>query len=326
MTDLQPGPDPGRSFGSVALAYDRGRPSYPVEAATWLTDVADADLGRPLRVLELGAGTGKLTEVLAGLGHDVHATDPDEAMLEVLRARLPLVRVSRTPAEEIPLPDRSVDVVVAGQAFHWFDLERALPEVNRVLRPGGHLGLVWNQRDDRVPWVRRLGGLIGEQEQRSDLAHPLEETGLFGWVEDASFKHRQHIDRESIQDLVLSRSHVAVLEEQQRRAKVAEVLAFYDDYGRGMDGMHLPLVARCFRTKVAERAAAPAPPHAVEVSLEDRADGRDDDVRRDGAGSGTDSPMLVTTGSIPRIEVEVAKALPPSVLDDDTAMLLIDFR
>lgn len=332
MTDLQPGTDPGRSFGSVALAYDRGRPSYPVEAATWLTEVADADLGRPLRVLELGAGTGKLTEVLVSLGHDVHATDPDEAMLEVLRARLPLVRVSATGAEEIPLPDRSVDVVVAGQAFHWFDLERALPEINRVLRPGGHLGLVWNQRDDRVPWVRRLGGLIGEQDQRDDLGHPLEETGLFGWVEDARFKHRQHIDRETIQDLVLSRSHVAVLDEAGRQAKVAEVLAFYDDYGRGMDGMHLPLIARCFRTKVVERRAVEQP-----VTPLDAAGGTDGGRTGDTSGdasddrataydASTDSPMLVTTGSIPRIEVEVAKAPPPSVIDDDTAMLLIDFR
>lgn len=330
MTDLQPGTHPGRSFGSVALAYDRGRPSYPVEAATWLTDVPDADLGRPLRVLELGAGTGKLTEVLVSLGHDVHATDPDEAMLEVLRARLPLVRVSRTGAEEIPSADASVDVVVAGQAFHWFDLERALPEINRVLRPGGHLGLVWNQRDDRVPWVRRLGGLIGEQDQRDDLGHPLEETGLFGWVEDARFKHRQHIDRETIQDLVLSRSHVAVLDEPARQAKVAEVLAFYDDYGRGMDGMHLPLVARCFRTKVVERPAVEHPvvtPSASEPG--DPASGSQDhpdDEAADHTSGRTDSPMLVTTGSIPRIEVEVAKAPPPSVLDDDTAMLLIDFR
>ena len=302
MTDQHP----GRSFGTVAAAYDRGRPTYPVEAATWLTDSA---AGERRSVLELGAGTGKLTQVLVDLGHEVHATDPDARMLEVLQGKLPLTRVSRTGAEELPLADQSVDVVVAGQAFHWFDLERALPEINRVLRPGGHLALVWNQRDDRVPWVRRLGGLIGEQDQRDDLGVPLEETGLFGWVEDASFKHRQHIDRETIQDLALSRSHIAVLPEDQREAKLQQVLAFYDDYGRGMDGMMLPLVARCFRAKVAEKAPVPAP----EPTQEHQDDG----------------PMLVTTGSIPRIEVDVATAPPPlsqGVLDDDTAMLLIDFR
>ena len=179
-----------------------------------------------------------------------------------------------------------------------------------------------------MPWVRRLGGLIGEQDQRDDLGHPLEETGLFGWVEDARFKHRQHIDRESIQDLVLSRSHVAALDEPARRAKVAEVLAFYDDYGRGMDGMHLPLVARCFRSRAVHRATEPPPARpATTAATTDPAGTSGQDRGADpGTDPGTDSPMLVTTGSIPRIEVEVAKAPPASVIDDDTAMLLIDFR
>src|SRR3954471_855552 len=125
---------PGRaalSFGSVADAYDRGRPSYPREAAAWLVGE------EPVTVLELGAGTGKLTEVLVGLGHDVHATDPDEQMLAVLRERLPDVRTSVAPAEAVPAPDASYDVVVCAQSFHWFDHERALPEIARVLKPGG---------------------------------------------------------------------------------------------------------------------------------------------------------------------------------------------
>ncbi len=219
MTDLQPGADPRSCFGSVADAYDRGRPSYPTQAAAWLVGE------QPATVLELGAGTGKLTEVLVGLGHEVHATDPDAAMLERLRARLPLVRASVAGAEDIPLGDGSVDVVVAGQAFHWFDMERALPEINRVLRPGGHLALVWNQRDERVPWVRRLGALLGDQDQRTDLADPLEHSGLFGWVEEETFKHRQVIDRESVLDLALSRSTIATLDEHRREAKLAEVRA-----------------------------------------------------------------------------------------------------
>ena len=284
---------------TVAAAYDRGRPSYPLEAATWLAGE------HPRQVLELGAGTGKLTRVLVELGHDVHATEPDEAMLDVLRAALPLVRASRTSAEEIPLPDRSVDVVVAGEALDLFDLERALPEINRVLRPGGHLAVVWNVPDTRIPWVRRLGALLGDGGAGSPEA--LEETGLFGWVEDATFKHRHQIDRETVQDLALSRPHIAALPDVEREARVAQVQAFYDDYGRGMDGMVVPLVARCSRAKVAEKAApAPAP------------------VEHD-----EDGPMLVTTGSIPRIEVDVATTPAPlrqSVLDDDTAMLLIDFR
>src|SRR4051812_49104988 len=124
-------PVPGLSFGGVADAYDHGRPTYPREAAAWLVGSEFAHL------LELGAGTGKLTEQLLALRHRVLATDPLEEMLRRLRARLPAVRAVVGSAERIPMRARSVDVVVAAQAFHWFDPERALPEIARVLRPGG---------------------------------------------------------------------------------------------------------------------------------------------------------------------------------------------
>jgi ubiquinone/menaquinone biosynthesis C-methylase UbiE len=245
MSDL---PSPARSFGSVADAYDRGRPGYPAEAVAWL--VGD----RPATVLELGAGTGKLTETIVALGHDVHATDPDDAMLAKLRERLPDVPTSVAGAEELPAADASYDVVVAGQAFHWFDHDRALPEIARVLKPGGHLALVWNQRDERIPWVRKLGALIGHQDMQ-EAATPLAESARFADVEHETFRHWQVVDRRSIQDLVLSRSNVAVLDEAGRREKLAEVVDFYDDYGRGMDGMQLPYVARCYRATVTARPA-----------------------------------------------------------------------
>ena len=243
-------PNPARSFGGVADAYDRGRPSYPREAAAWLTD------DQPLTVLELGAGTGKLTEQLVALGHDVHATDPDEAMLAKLQQRLPDARVSQAPAEEIPAGDRTYDVVVSAQAFHWFDLDRALPEVARVLKAGGRLSLVWNQRDERVPWVRRLGTIIGTQEQLREPAAALDGSKLFDEVEETEFRFRQTIDQHSIRDLVLSRSNIATLAPEKREAKLAEVVAFYGEYGRGMDGMQLPYAARCFRTRVLDRPAS----------------------------------------------------------------------
>jgi ubiquinone/menaquinone biosynthesis C-methylase UbiE len=239
-------PSPARSFGSVADAYDRGRPGYPAEAAAWL--VGD----EPVTVLEIGAGTGKLTEALVALGHDVHATDPDDAMLARLRARLPDVPTSVASAEQLPAADASYDVVVAGQAFHWFDHDVALPEIARVLRPGGQLALVWNKRDEQIPWVRKLGRIIGNQE-RQDSEAPLRTSAYFDDVEDASFRHWQTIDRTSVQDLVVSRSNVAVLDDQARQVKIAEVLALYDDYGRGMDGMQLPYLAWCFRATVAAR-------------------------------------------------------------------------
>ncbi|WP_243060165.1 class I SAM-dependent methyltransferase [Nocardioides sp. SR21] len=262
--------DPSRSFGSVAAAYDRARPSYPREAADWLVGE------QPVTVLELGAGTGKLTEVLVAAGHDVHATDPDEQMLERLRERLPDVRTSVSSAEAIPAPDASYDVVVVAQAFHWFDHDVALPEIARVLKPGGRLAAVWNQRDERIPWVRKLGAIIGTQESLVS-AEQLEATPLFDPVEAETFRHWQVVDRTSIQDLVLSRSNVAVLDEDGRAAKLAEVLAFYDDYGRGMDGMQLPYRASCYRATV---VAAPGvvSGQADQTSAPISDDGADSDV------------------------------------------------
>lgn len=264
-------PSPALPFGAVADAYDRARPSYPREAAAWLAG------DEPATVLELGAGTGKLTEVLAALGHDVHATDPDEAMLARLRERLPDVLTSVAPAEAIPAPDHAFDVVVVAQAFHWFDHDAALAEIARVLKPGGRLGLVWNERDERIPWVRRLGDLLGRQEQQRGT-DPLVTSGLFGFVEDQSFRHWQVVDRQSVQELALSRSNIAVLDEEARAAKLAEVLAFYDDYGRGMDGMQLPYVATCFRATVADRPAAERATEDEETSAPVTDDGADPDV------------------------------------------------
>ena len=252
-------PDHARSFGGVAEAYDRGRPTYPREAAVFLTGE------RPLSVLELGAGTGKLTAQLVALGHDVHATEPDPQMLAVLERRLPDVRITRAAAEELPAGDAAYDVVVAGQAFHWFDLDRALPEIQRVLKPRGRLSLVWNQRDERIPWVKRLGRLIGTQDQLREPAEALAESGLFGEVDEAAFRFWQVVDRTSIQDLVRSRSNVAVLAPEEQAAKMAEVLAFYDDYGRGMDGMQLPYTARCVTAEVRDRVVTtPAAPRETE--------------------------------------------------------------
>jgi SAM-dependent methyltransferase len=242
-----------RSFGSVAEAYDRGRPSFPQEAVRWLVGED------PATVLEVGAGTGKLTEQLVALGHDVHATEPAAEMLEILRRNLPDTRTSQASAEELPVPDRSVDVVVAAQSFHWFDLDQALPEIARVLRPGGRLSLVWNLRNEKIPWVRKLGALIGNQELLAkDIAEPLVHSGLFGFVEDASFPFWQDINRGTIQDMVLSRSNIALLDDEAREAKLAEVVAFYDDYGRGMDGMRLPYDTQCYRAVVVEQPGQPA--------------------------------------------------------------------
>ncbi len=250
-----PRPTSGSQAGALPAAYDRGRPGYPAEAVAWLVGTA------PVSVLELGAGTGKLTEAMVELGHDVLAVDPDDAMLDRLSRKLPDVRATVGSAEQIPAPSRSVDVVVAGQAFHRFDLERAMPEIVRVLKPGGRLALVWNVRDDRIPWVRKLERLIGSGPDTAlEAADLIDRTALFSAVDAHTFKQWQVVQRETIQDLVLSLGNVASLGDADRAAKLAEVLALYDDYGRGMDGMQLPYTTYCYRATVLPHAvAAPEP-------------------------------------------------------------------
>ena len=304
MSDAQEPPvtASARSFGTVAEVYDRGRPTYPRAAATWLVGA------EPCTVLELGAGTGKLTTELVALGHDVHATDPDPDMLAILQARLPGVRTSVAAAEEIPLADRSVDVVVSAQAFHWFDMATALPEIARVLKPGGHLALVWNQSDERIPWVRRLGDLIGHQDQVAAPAEPVVESLLFGFVEEESFRHWQQVDRRSIQDLALSRSNILSLDPDARASTLAAVLAFYDDYGRGMDGMQLPYAARCFKAVVVSKPGASAfVPLGDDAAAADAGEPGPADHPRPSTDSPRTNNWDISDGT-------------------DTDMLLIDFR
>jgi SAM-dependent methyltransferase len=250
MSTHPPDQSRARSFGGVVDAYDRGRPSYPRDGVQWLVGPV------PGRVLELGAGTGKLTEQLVGLGHSVVATDPLEPMLRRLALRVPAARPVLGVAEEIPLASRSVDAVVAAQAFHWFDHDKALPEVARVLRPGGVLAIVWNLRDERIPWVRKLGDVIGDSERAVDPNQVIDQSGLFGTVERSSFRFWQPMTRQSLRDMVASRSNVALMTALDRDRVLRKADELYDDYGRGADGMLLPYVTRTFRTTVLLRTDA----------------------------------------------------------------------
>ena len=293
-----------RSFGSVVEAYHRARPGYPLEAVRWLTG------DQPLSVLELGAGTGKLTQALVDLGHDVHATDPDPAMLAVLARNIPVARISQTTAEEIPSADASYDIVIAGQAYHWFDKEKALPEIARVLKRGGSLSLVWNTRDERIPWVRRLGNVIGRQDGvGSGMDDAIESSPYFGPVESETFKQWQVVDRESIRDLVLSRSNVATLDDDAREAKLREVIAFYDDFGRGMDGMQIPYLVECYRAVVGIR------PRTATTEDAPTADSPESDPAEPDATE--PAGLLGDAGGHAKVD-------PPT--DDDSGVLLIDFR
>jgi SAM-dependent methyltransferase len=249
--------DHALSFRTVAEAYDRARPSYPEDAAGWLVGHQRST------VVELGAGTGKLTELLVAAGHDVIATDPLPEMLGHLRTRVPGAAVAVATAECIPVASRSADVVVCAQSFHWFDHDKALPEIARVLRPGGVLALVWNARDEGIPWVRKLGALlnersIGSSDNLTDLADPAAASEHFGPVEHAEYRFWQSLRRDDLFDLVRSRSYVALLDDAERDELLGRVGALYDDYGRGPDGMQLPYITRCYRTVVQHRTPARA--------------------------------------------------------------------
>jgi SAM-dependent methyltransferase len=151
--------DRARSFETVAAEYERWRPDYPAEAVRWAAQLLGLRGGA--RVLDVGAGTGKLTRGLVALGLDVVAVEPGAAMLDQLRLAVPAAEAHEGSAESIPLADASLDAVFAGQAYHWFDRERALPELRRVLRPGGGVALLWNWWDERDPLQRELGVLVG---------------------------------------------------------------------------------------------------------------------------------------------------------------------
>ena len=233
------------SFGPAADAYERGRPSYPVEALDWLLPA-----GRP-RVVDVGAGTGKLTRQIRDRGLPVSAVDPSEGMLEQLRAAVPGVPALLGTAESIPLPDDSADVVVVAQAWHWVDPARAVPEVARILCPGGRLGLVWNVRDERTDWVRRLGEIIGSPEQRRDTT-----VGApFGPVELARFTWTELIGPERLIDMVASRSYVILLAPDERAALLGEVRRLMATHPQlvGRTEFELPYVTECARASLPGR-------------------------------------------------------------------------
>jgi SAM-dependent methyltransferase len=232
---------PYTAFADVATAYERGRPTYPEDAVRWLAGEEPSD------VVDVGAGTGKLTRGLIALGHRVTAIEPLPEMLEVLVANAPGAFASLGNAEVIPLPDASADVVTSAQAFHWFDHAVALPEIARVLRPNGRLAVVWNTRDDRDPWVARLSEIIGnETVEEDDIVDVIGASGLFGPVETAEFAFEQRHDREGLLDLVLSRSYCAKLSPDDRQPILDAIGKLYDETATG-DGVRIAYVTECFR-------------------------------------------------------------------------------
>jgi SAM-dependent methyltransferase len=222
------------SFGTAATAYAEHRPDYAQAAVRWALEPAPG-----LRVLDLGAGTGKLTATLLAAGCDVTAVEPDPAMLAELRRALPQVRALAGNAEAIPLPDGSVDAVLAGNAMHWFDMSVAGPEIARVLAPGGVLAGLWNTLDDRVDWVAGLARVAGSAAvgPRDTPASWRAETATmllpkaggparFDSPEQAEFPHGQRRTADSLVATLGTRAGMLVMPHQRRQAALAGIRAF----------------------------------------------------------------------------------------------------
>jgi SAM-dependent methyltransferase len=234
------------SFGGWAQSYDDFRPGYPTDAVTWA--LGSPAEGTRLDVVDLGAGTGRLSGVLDGLGHRVTAVEPDPQMRAVAARTLP-VRVAAGSAEDTGLPAACADAVVVGQAFHWFDRDRALPEIARVLRPGGSLGVIWNARDDRVPWVRDFCDIVGQTERlSSDEQLELGQGTDFAPLEHAQFEHVQVLDLTGLLGLLGTFSYVRLSEHRQHiEERVRELATNHPDL-RGSHSFPLAYVTEVYRT------------------------------------------------------------------------------
>ncbi len=218
------------SFGPAAAVYDRVRPRYPVEALEWALRPAGP---APLRVLDIGAGTGILTRLLLSLGHTVTAVEPDPDMLRRLSETAPAAHPRTGRAESIPLGDASVDAAMAGQAYHWFDREPAHAELARVIRPGGVFAAIWNVRDESIAWVAEYSRIVegdrapdGAGADASGAQKPDYGSRFFGPVEFAEFRHAVQHTPETLVELLRSRSTFLTAPPEQRRALEAEVTEF----------------------------------------------------------------------------------------------------
>jgi SAM-dependent methyltransferase len=237
-----------RSFDGVADAYRRARPTYPAAVVAWVLEIAP---GR--RVVDLAAGTGKLTQVLVSEGTDVVAVEPLDRMRAALEETVPGVRALAGTAEQIPLPDAAADAVFVAQAFHWFDAPRALDEIARVLVPGGAVGLLSNVRDDRVAWVAELtcalGGAGDVLRGSRDLADAPSRHPRFAGVERREVPNPERFDRARLVEWARSTSSIATLAPSEREAALERIGRLADEHPdlRGRQRFTMPYVTVAVR-------------------------------------------------------------------------------
>jgi SAM-dependent methyltransferase len=200
-------------------------------------------------VVDLGAGTGIFSRLVASLGHRVTAVEPDPGMRAQL-ATSDTVAALEGSAEAIPLPDASVGAVVAAQAFHWFDNHDARAEIARVLADGGVFAPIWNVRDQSVPWLAELTAIIGGGTAANAAVHAREERQfgpLFRRAERAEFRHSVPMTSDTLLDVVRTRSRYLVAEEDERR----EIERRVSELAAGLpEPFELPYVTVAFRAEV----------------------------------------------------------------------------
>lgn len=222
-------------FDRAAAEYERGRPEYPQAAIALLA--RELELGPGRLVVDLAAGTGKLTRALRGLGAEVVAIEPVAGMRAQLTRAVPGVEILEGTAERMPLADATAGAVLVAQAFHWFDVPVAAAEIHRVLVPGGGLSMIRNEWDESVPWVAELRSLTAEHAGQPPHRHPnnsgaaLDATGLFSATQERVFANRVRVDSETLQDRMSSLSYVALLDAGPRRALRDAVARFVSERG-----------------------------------------------------------------------------------------------
>ena len=221
---LHPG---AAGYARAADVYERARPEYPPEAVIWLADRLGLRPGR--LVVDVAAGTGKLTRLLVPTGARIVAVEPVAEMRRVLREAVPAAEALEGTAEELPLPDGAADAVTVASAFHWFDPRRALPELARVLRRRGRLAVVFNRRDPASKLQRELTEMLRPHGRSVawmrdvDPTAILAESGEFERPEYAEFPHEQRFDADGLVERVASISYVALLPDRERAEFLAEV-------------------------------------------------------------------------------------------------------
>jgi SAM-dependent methyltransferase len=243
-----------QSFGEIAADYDRFRPQVSEDALDWVVPSG------PAQVVELGAGTGLLTRLLLARGLRVQAVEPDPRMREILATRAPGADVTPGQAEELPTPDASVDLVIASSAWHWVDEKRAIPEVARVLRPGGRFSLLWCGPDRSIDWMRSLwaGGydLTPEEIDAHDAQRrgrhevDLGAASTFEEPETTVFRWTTPMGRADLIGLAGTYSAVITMETPERQgflSRMAEYLNAHDELS-GREVIDVPMRCLCWRT------------------------------------------------------------------------------